>query len=84
MGAAIGIAVLASISTSRSRVLAAGGAGHNAALAGGYHEGYLIAFGCIVAAFVVALVVLRDGSVGKSQTTEQRTALHMGEGEIGL
>jgi hypothetical protein len=30
------------------------------------------------------MVVLRDGNVGKSQTSEQRTALHMGEGEIGL
>jgi EmrB/QacA subfamily drug resistance transporter len=84
MGAAIGVAVLASISTSRTRVLAAGGEAHKAALAGGYHEGYLIATGCIVAAFILAAAVLRDPSVGKAQSLEQRTALHMGEGEIGL
>jgi EmrB/QacA subfamily drug resistance transporter len=84
MGAAIGIAVLASISTSRTRVLSAGGAGHRAALAGGYHEGYLIAAGCIVAAFVAAAVVLKDRTIGKAQTADQRTRLHMGEGETGL
>jgi EmrB/QacA subfamily drug resistance transporter len=84
MGAAIGIAVLASISTSRTRVLAAGGAGHRAALAGGYQEGYLIAAGCIVAAFVAAAVVLKDRTIGKAQTVDQRTTLHMGEGETGL
>jgi EmrB/QacA subfamily drug resistance transporter len=84
MGAAIGIAVLASISTSRTRVLLAGGAGRNAALAGGYHVGYLIAMGCIVAAFVFATVVLKDRSIGKAQTLEQRTNLHMAEGETEL
>jgi EmrB/QacA subfamily drug resistance transporter len=81
MGAAIGIAVLASISTSRTRVLSAAGEGRNAALAGGYHVGYLIATGCIVAAFVLAAVVLKDRSVGKAQTIEQRTSVQMCEGE---
>jgi len=60
------------------------GAGRDAALAGGYHVGYVIASGCIVAAFVVAAVVLKDRNVGKAQTAEQRTTLHMGEGETGL
>jgi len=84
MGAAIGIAVLASVSTSRTRVLLARGSHHGVALAGGYHVGYLIAAGCIVGAFVLAAVVLRDGNVGKAQTLAQRTALHMGEGESGF
>jgi EmrB/QacA subfamily drug resistance transporter len=84
MGAAIGIAVLASISTSRTRDLVAGGSRRAAALAGGYHVGYLIAAGCIVGAFVIATVVLKDNGVGKAQTTEQRTILHMGEGETGF
>ena len=84
MGAAIGIAVLASISTSRTSSLLAGGAGRDAALAGGYHVGYLIATGCIVVAFVLAAVVLKDRSIGKAQTVAERTTLHMGEGETGL
>jgi EmrB/QacA subfamily drug resistance transporter len=84
MGAAIGIAVLASISTSRTSALRAAGVGRDAALAGGYHVGYLIATGCIVAAFVLAVVVLRDSHIGKAQTMAERTTLHMGEGETGL
>jgi MFS family permease len=84
MGAAIGIAVLASISTSRTSTLLARGVGHDAALAGGYHVGYLIATGCIVAAFVLAAVILKDRSIGKAQTVEQRMTLHMGEGETGF
>jgi EmrB/QacA subfamily drug resistance transporter len=84
MGAAIGIAVLASISTTRTRALLGAGAGRNAALAGGYHVGYLIATGCIVAAIVLAALVLKDPNIGKAQTMEQRTSLHMGEGETGL
>ncbi len=84
MGAAIGIAVLASISTSRTAALRAAGVGHDAALAGGYHVGYLIATGCIVAAFVLAVVVLKDGSIGKAPTMAERTTLLMGEGETVL
>ena len=84
MGAAIGVAVLASISTSRSRVLAASGTGRLAALAGGYRLGYLVATGCIVAALVAGAAILRDGAVGRTPTLQQRTALHMGEGESGL
>jgi MFS family permease len=84
MGAAIGIAVLASISTSRTSALLAGGAGRDAALAGGYHVGYLIATGCIVVAFVLAAVILKDRDIGKAQTVEQRMTLHMGEGETGF
>ena len=84
MGAAIGIAVLASISTSRTSTLLAGGAGRDAALAGGYHLGYLIATGCIVTAFVLASVILKDRSIGKAQTVAERATLHMGEGETGF
>jgi EmrB/QacA subfamily drug resistance transporter len=84
MGAAVGIAVLASISTSRTKSLSAAGVGRDAALAGGYRLGYLIAAGCIVAAFVLAGLVLKDRNIGKAQTIAQRTTLHMGEGETGL
>jgi predicted MFS family arabinose efflux permease len=84
MGAAIGIAVLASISTSRTSTLVHAGVGRDAALAGGYHVGYLIATGCIVVAFVLAAVVLKDRSIGKAQSVAQRTILHMGEGETGF
>jgi EmrB/QacA subfamily drug resistance transporter len=84
MGAAIGIAVLASISTSRTRVLQRAGEGLRLALVGGYRVGYFIAAGCILAAVAAAAVVVRDGSIGRAQTLEQRTTLHMAEGETEL
>ncbi|MGH9018371.1 MAG: MFS transporter [Acidimicrobiales bacterium] len=84
LGAAVGVAVLASVSTSRTRALAAAGVGHLAALTGGYRDGYLIAAGCIVAAFAVAVTVIADRDIGKASSLEERTALHMGESELGL
>jgi hydroxyethylthiazole kinase-like sugar kinase family protein len=66
LGAAIGIAVLASISTSRTNDLIAHGTAHASALVGGYHLGYLVAAGCIVAALVFAVVVFNDSNVGRA------------------
>jgi MFS family permease len=66
LGAAIGVAVLASISTSRSNSLIAHGVGEASALVGGYHEGYLVAAGCIVAALVLAVFVFNDSNVGRA------------------
>jgi EmrB/QacA subfamily drug resistance transporter len=66
LGAAIGVAVLASISTSRSNSLIAHGVGQASALVGGYHEGYLVAAGCIVAALVLAVFVFNDSNVGRA------------------
>jgi EmrB/QacA subfamily drug resistance transporter len=66
LGAAIGIAVLASISTSRTNDLIAHGTAHASALVGGYHLGYLVAAGCIVAALVFAAVVFNDSNVGRA------------------
>jgi MFS family permease len=66
LGAAIGIAVLASISTSRSNDLIAHGASRASALVGGYHLGYLVAAGCIVAALGMAALVFNDSNVGRA------------------
>ncbi len=66
LGAAIGVAVLASISTSRTDSLIAHGTARATALVGGYHEGYLVAAGCIVAAIAVALTVFNDPNVGRA------------------
>lgn len=66
LGAAIGVAVLASISTSRTNELLAHGVGRASALVGGYRLGYLIAAGCIVVAIAVASLVFNDPSVGRA------------------
>ena len=70
LGAAIGVAVLASVSTSRSNTLLAHGAGRASALVGGYHLGYLVAAGCIVAAIAVAVLVFNDSSVGRAPSRQ--------------
>jgi predicted MFS family arabinose efflux permease len=59
VGGAVGLAVLATLSTSRTRHLRAGGQDVAAALNGGYHLAYLVAAGAALLALVVAAVALR-------------------------
>jgi EmrB/QacA subfamily drug resistance transporter len=59
VGGALGLAVLATISGSRSDDLLARGESAAAALTGGYHVAFWIAAGLVGLAFVVALGVLR-------------------------
>jgi hypothetical protein len=66
LGAAIGVAVLASISSSRTNDLLARHVGRSAALVGGYHLGYIVAAGCIVAAIAVGALVFNDVGVGRA------------------
>jgi MFS family permease len=58
VGGALGLAVLATLSASRSDTLIAGGDSTAAALTGGYHLAFWIAGGLVVAAIVVAVTVL--------------------------
>ena len=64
---ALGVAVLGTISTDRTRTLAALGHPLPRALTGGYHEAFVVAGGCAIAAFLLALVLLR-GRAGASQS----------------
>ncbi len=59
VGGALGLAVLATLSATRSAHLLAGGASKAAALTGGYHLAFLIGAGLVGAAIVVVLTVLR-------------------------
>jgi fucose permease len=67
VGGALGLAVLATVSASRTQSLANDGESAAAALTGGYHVAFLIAAGLVVAAIAVALVVLEP---------EERAAAH--------
>jgi EmrB/QacA subfamily drug resistance transporter len=58
VGGALGLAVLATVSASRTEHLAAGGRSVAEALTGGYHLAFFIAAGLVVAAMLVAVVVL--------------------------
>jgi EmrB/QacA subfamily drug resistance transporter len=62
VGGAIGLAVLATLSTDRSDTLLADGKSTIEALNSGYHLAYLIGAVLVLAAFVVALTVLRGGA----------------------
>ena len=59
VGGALGLAVLATVSTGRTNALAAHGTGALAALTDGYHLAFWIAGGLVVVAIAVAATVLR-------------------------
>ena len=67
VGGAIGLAVLATLSASRSDTLLADGESTASALTGGYQLAFVIAAGLVVAAIVVALTVLREGALVAEQ-----------------
>jgi MFS family permease len=59
LGAALGLAVLASVSELRTGHLLAAGDGIRAALTGGYHVAFLVGAGCLATGVVLASVLLR-------------------------
>ncbi len=59
VGAALGLAILATLSATRTGALAADGDATAVALTGGYHLAFLVGALLVVAAMVVALAVLR-------------------------
>jgi MFS family permease len=63
VGGALGLAVLATLSSSRSNHLLADGESAASALTGGYHLAFAIAAGLVIAAIVVAALVLRSERV---------------------
>ncbi|MFN2543494.1 MAG: MFS transporter [Actinomycetota bacterium] len=63
LGAALGLAVLASVSTLRTGHLLAGGAAAHDALTSGYHLAFLIGAGCLVAGTIIAATLLPGRSV---------------------
>ena len=63
VGGALGLAVLATLSTSRSNHLLADGESAASALTGGYHLAFAIGAGLVVVAIVVAALVLRSERV---------------------
>ena len=69
VGGALGLAVLATVSASRTSALIAHGRPAAAALTDGYHLAFWIAFGLVLAAMAVAATVLRvsPGSAGAGE-----------------
>jgi EmrB/QacA subfamily drug resistance transporter len=72
VGGALGLAVLATLATTRSHNLIHQGKAGAAALTGGYHLAFLIAAGLVVAAIAVALTVVQ----AEGRSARQQTAGH--------
>ena len=72
VGGAIGLAVLATISTERTQSLLDDGDSTASALLGGFHIAYLIGAACAIVAIVTAVTVLR------SQSAAEMAAAHGG------
>jgi EmrB/QacA subfamily drug resistance transporter len=72
VGSALGLAVLATLSASRTTSLERAGSGPKAALVGGYHLAFWIAAALIVVAVVIAATVLQP--VGKPEAADVRAA----------
>jgi len=70
VGGALGLAVLATLSATRSDSLAASGHSAAVALTGGYHLAFLIGFALVVAAIVVAFAVLRSPAGAEAPALE--------------
>ena len=81
VGGALGLAVLATLSTTRTEKLAADGQSAASALNGGYHLAYLIGAALLLAAIVVAAVVLRQQD--PAEVRAQMQAAHEGGEPVG-
>lgn len=69
IGMAVGVAVLSTLAASRTEELLSAGSAEAAALTGGYHLAFGVAAALLVAAFIVALTVLRQprpGTAGRN------------------
>jgi EmrB/QacA subfamily drug resistance transporter len=62
VGAAIGLAVLATLSTNKTSTELAGGASNHSALVDGYQLAFIVGAGLLVVAIGIAFAVLRSGS----------------------
>jgi EmrB/QacA subfamily drug resistance transporter len=69
VGGAIGLAVLATLATTRTEHLLSGGEGTASALTGGYHLAFLVAAGLVAVALAVATTVL-SSRAGTDQPEE--------------
>jgi EmrB/QacA subfamily drug resistance transporter len=71
VGGSVGLAVLATVATSRTDGLLAGGASTAAALTGGYHLAFGVAAALVAAAIVVAVAVLRPESAASGEAVDE-------------
>ncbi|MGD0197808.1 MAG: MFS transporter [Solirubrobacteraceae bacterium] len=78
---ALGVAILGTISTDRTKALARLGHPLASALTGGYQLAFLVAAGCALAAFVLALLLLRAPRRPEEEPVRQRSQQTAGAAE---
>jgi EmrB/QacA subfamily drug resistance transporter len=74
VGAALGLAILATLATSRTDTLLAGGDSTAAALTGGYQRAFTIGAGFVVVAIVLAVAVLRPEPAAAEEQADMEPA----------
>ena len=81
LGGAFGLAVLASLATTRTRGLLAAGQGHLTALTSGYHAAFLAGAACAALAALAAAAGLRPAMTpaGSASTSAAEPALTAGQ-----
>ncbi|MEV4107107.1 MFS transporter [Nonomuraea sp. NPDC049695] len=78
VGAAMGLAVLATLSATRTAGLAAEGRPEVEALTGGYQLAFLIGTALVAVSFVIALTVLKPGRSEPAEEAHDELPLHAG------
>ena len=71
MGGALGLAVLATLSTTRTDTLLADGEDRASALTGGYHLAFIVAASLVAVAVVVATTVLQANPAVEMEVEEE-------------
>ncbi len=79
VGGALGLAVLATLSTTRTNTLLGSGESASSALTSGYHLAFVIATGLVVAATVVAATVLQADTVTVAEEENEEVELASAE-----
>jgi hypothetical protein len=84
LGGALGLAVLASISSTRSTHLLAAGSSVPEALSGGYRLAFLVAACCTAVCCVLAASIFGGPKVGTTRSVEEQATMAMYEAEVGI
>jgi hypothetical protein len=72
VGGALGLAVLATLATSRTEDLMAGGESAPAALTSGYHLAFVVGAGLVIAGIGIALALLRPEGRAAAEAAGRR------------
>ncbi len=75
VGGALGLAVLATLSTNRTSQLLAAGQSTASALSGGYHFAWAIGAGLVLASIVLAATVLKSETAAQAESSMEQEAV---------